>query len=275
MSKKTESDYIGKNYSGYIVNKYIAHGGFGMVFKGTTPKGLECAIKIPIEQKKYSAKSIVQEAAIYEKINSDAVISATLVENVLVMDLLKGSIQHFFQKVNKKFRMKTVILIATKAIKCIQSFHESGYIHRDIKPDNFGVTKENGFKLVDLGLAVPVGTKSKSFCGTARYSSISAHLKEPQTYKDDLESLGYVLVYLYKGSLPWSRCKKEDDYKEVLKLKQTASNLTYGMPKEFRVYLDYVKSLDPEDTPHYNSCRRMFEKLFKKKGYTNENFDLT
>lgn len=98
----------------------------------------------------------------------------------------------------------------------IQACHEEKILHRDIKPDNFlmGGKEENRDKLyiIDFGLAkfykdnggqhIPY-RDGKSLTGTARYASVNTHLGKEQSRRDDLESIGHVLLYLAKGQLPW------------------------------------------------------------------------
>lgn len=94
--------------------------------------------------------------------------------------------------------------------------HESSFIHRDVKPDNFlmGLGQKSSIvHVVDMGLAKRVfdpDTKKhiafrndKSLTGTARYASIHAHLGEELSRRDDLEAIGFVLIYFLKGQLPW------------------------------------------------------------------------
>lgn len=62
--------------------------------------------------------------------------------------------------------------------------------------------------------------------GTARYCSIAAHEGLEQFPKDDLESLGYILVYLATGTLPWKTVpgnKEEDKFKFIKEKKQKCS----------------------------------------------------
>ena len=85
-----------------------------------------------------------------------------------------------------------------------------------MKPDNFLIglgRKSNILYLIDLGLAkkyrdpknhqhIPY-RENKNLTGTARYASINAHLGIEQSRRDDLEGIGYVIIYLLRGWLPW------------------------------------------------------------------------
>lgn len=95
----------------------------------------------------------------------------------------------------------------------VESFHKSGYIHNDIKPDNFRI-KANNFYIVDFGIAksykkedgthVSEGEK-KGIKGTPVFTSINSHQGNALSRRDDLESLAYTLMYiLQKGALPWN-----------------------------------------------------------------------
>lgn len=98
-------------------------------------------------------------------------------------------------------------------IKLVQ---QKKFLHRDIKPDNFlmGGLKdtEKRVYIIDFGLAKRYIDRNddhikykegKKLTGTARYASIYTHKGIEQARRDDFESLGYVLLYLLRGSLPW------------------------------------------------------------------------
>lgn len=158
-------------------------------------------------------------------------------------------------------------------------------IHRDIKPDNFlmgfGQFSRYVF-MIDFGLAkryrsprsgrhIPY-REDKSLTGTARYASINAHLGIEQSRRDDLESLGFVLMYFLRGTLPWQGLKaktKKEKYDKITEKKISTSidSLCRGYPEEFATYMNYCRSLRFDDKPDYNYLRRLFRSLFRKNGF--------
>ena len=131
------------------------------------------------------------------------------------MDILGKSLEQLFQLCNRKFTLKTVLMLANQIITRIEYIHNHSYIHRDIKPDNFlmGVKKKSHkVYLIDFGLSKRWKKRDgkhikyrdhKDLTGTARYASINSHLGKEQSRRDDLECLLHVLLYFLKGRLPW------------------------------------------------------------------------
>lgn len=132
--------------------------------------------------------------------------------NILVMELLGPSLEDLFEYCRRKFCLKTVLMIAIQMIQRIEYVHQCGFLHRDIKPDNFliGLGKQQStIYIIDFGLSKrfkdPRTSKhipykdGKELTGTARYASLNTHLGIEQARRDDLEQIGFVLMYLAKG----------------------------------------------------------------------------
>ncbi|XP_051825258.1 casein kinase I-like [Antechinus flavipes] len=140
----------------------------------------------------------------------------------------------------------------------------------------------NQLYLIDFGLAkryrdnrtkqhIPY-REDKNFTGTARYASINAHLGIEQSRRDDVESLGYVLMYFNKSILPWQGIKaatKKQKYEKIIEKKMSipVDVLCQGFPSEFAMYLNYCRGLRFEEAPDYLYLRQLFRILFRSLDY--------
>lgn len=211
--------------------------------------------------------------------------------NVMIMELLGLSVEDLFQHCNKRLSIPTTAFIAeqmvyilikyTIQVERIQAFHLKGILHRDIKPDNYAVGIGRQSKivyLIDYGLAkryINSKTKehihlkeNKSLVGTARYSSINTHMGFEQSRRDDLECLGFSLIYLLKGSLPWQGTQGETKQEKNEKIMEIKNNTSIGMlckqlPKEISRYMNYCRNLKFEEEPNYDLLKKLFQECFR------------
>ena len=200
------------------------------------------------------------------------------------MELLGESLENLFQNQKRKFSLKTACMLGIQMIDRVEFIHSKKIIHRDIKPDNFAIgygNKSHIVYILDFGLSKKYWSsshkrhipfiKGKKLTGTARYASINALSGFEQSRRDDLESIGYIIMYFIRGSLPWQGLKinnKENRYKKICEKKKatSAKELCKDFPEEFEKFVDYTRKLQFMEVPDYDRLRNLLKDVIKKSG---------
>ncbi|EDW87414.1 casein kinase I [Drosophila yakuba] len=276
-----------------VVTRRLGSGSFGDIYEGKhLGSGLHVALKV--ERKDVGGSHLPTEYTVYNLLRHGMGFPSTYQflsnkrHNVMVMELLGQSLENLFVLCHRRFSTKTVLMLGEQMVERLEYLHSYRYLHRDIKPDNFlmgcGDTSHR-LHLIDFGLAKRYWDMTENkhvrqrrgtrLTGTARYASINALCGGEQSRRDDMESVGYVLMYLLRGRLPWqglvanSREQKHEMITEM-KLSTSPKSLCAGYPTEFYTYIDYTRRLGFEEEPDYRMIRCSFLALMYSMKYIND-----
>ena len=284
MENKHEDALLGKIFfKHYKLKKKIGEGSFGKIYISINLETKEeYAVKLETRESDSSRSLLEIEAYILSNLKAFGLPEIKLFGlsndyNILIMELLGQSLENLFQSQNKSFSIKTACMLGIQMIDRIEYIHSRKIIHRDIKPDNFVMgrgLKSHIVYVLDFGLSkkywssshkchIPF-VKGKKLTGTARYASINALSGYEQSRRDDLESIGYIIMYFIRGSLPWQGLKinkKDDRYKKICEKKKSTSakDLCSGFPPEFEKFVSYTRNLEFTQVPDYNYLRNLLK----------------
>lgn len=263
-----------------ICNKYellekIGQGAFSQIYRGRNIRTGEL-IAIKIEPKTAIIKLLQNETRIYKYLNEFLHSSKQSVANeathvpimkwfgvdhtnyYMVISLLGKSLETFKrEQPTGRLSLSTTLQIGIQMVRLLKFIHTSQLIHRDIKPDNFlfgnGEQQEQLY-IIDFGFCKKykrnsLPSKTSNIIGTPKFASISAHELNELSRQDDLESVGYILIYLFMGELAWDNIVDNNIIK-MMKLHMIEAE-NAEIPPVFINYLINVRKIAFHETPNY------------------------
>ncbi|KAF3781841.1 Casein kinase I [Nymphaea thermarum] len=279
----------------YKVERKLGKGGFGQVFVGRRVSGgnerstgsgaLEVALKFEHRSSKGCNFGPPYEWQVYNALGGSHGVPKVHYKGkqgdyyVMVMDMLGPSLWDAWNSSGQSMSSEMVACIAVESISILERMHSRGYVHGDVKPENFllgqpATPSEKKLYLVDLGLAtkwrdsstghhVEYDQRPDVFRGTVRYASVHAHLGRTASRRDDLESLAYTLIFLHRGRLPWQGYQGDNKSFLVCKKKMATSPemLCCFCPPPFKHFLEIVVNLKFDEEPNYSKLISLFDGL--------------
>ncbi|KAJ4886224.1 Protein kinase family protein [Raphanus sativus] len=280
----------------YKTERKLGKGGFGQVYVGRRVSGgsdriradaIEVALKLEHRNSKGCNFGPPYEWQVYNTLNSCYGIPAVHYKGrqgdfyILVMDMLGPSLWDVWNSLAQSMSPNMVACIAVEAISILEKLHMKGFVHGDVKPENFllgqpGTADEKKLYLIDLGLAsrwkdshsgqhVEYDQRPDVFRGTIRYASCHAHLGRTGSRRDDLESLAYTLIFLMRGRLPWQGYQGDNKSFLVCKKKMSTSPelMCCFCPPPFKLFLEAVTNMKFDEEPNYAKLISIFDSLIE------------
>ncbi len=206
----------------YTLLGELGRGGMGVVWRAQdTVIGRQVAIKelhlpdgIAHEERRVLEERVLREARTAGRLNDPGVVTVfdVVAEHgmtYIVMELVEAATLSTIIAQGGPMPQDRVITIAVQALSALDTAHQAGIVHRDVKPGNLMVQPNGRVKLTDFGIAQAVDdprlTTSGSLIGSPAYMSperIHGHEASPAS---DLWALGATLCYAIEGANPYER----------------------------------------------------------------------
>lgn len=256
----------------------IGSGAFGLVRRGTI-EGTGEKIAVKLESTAQKRPLLLREAELMQELQQGPgmphIYGAGTINNChyLALQLLGKSLFDRFREIGR-FSVPEIVKCAEQILTSFQFLYKSSVIHRDIKPENFLFAQsEDHLYVIDFGLARKVVQsllfmqyqgRACQIVGTLPFVSVNIHLGMAPAFRDDLESIAYMLIYLLQGSLPWySPTAQPFTEKQTRSSKQSFApyNLCQNLPVEFEMMLKYARGLSVEERLDYALLIKAFNSL--------------
>ncbi|KAF3670258.1 Casein kinase I isoform epsilon [Capsicum annuum] len=209
--------------------------------------GEEVAVKL--ESTKTEHPQLHHESELYRLLQGGKWFGVEGEYRAMIIDLLGPSLEDLFYYCNRRFTLKTTLMLADQMIGRVECMHSRGFLHRVMMPENFLMglgRKANQFMLFSsIMLVLELGRENKNLTGTPRYASVNTHL-------------GVGL----KGATKKQKYDKISEKKMLTPIEV----LCKSYPSEFISYFHYCRSLRFDEKPDYSYLKRLFRDLLFREG---------
>ena len=209
--------------------------------------------------------------------------------NYIVLNCQKISLEQLFISHKKSFSIKRACEITLNIIECIEVLHNNNIIHRDLKPqvlaNEIKGEKTEIITLLDFGLwknyknkndHIPFKQYKNMIGNNYIFGSINNLNRMELSRRDDLESIGYILIYFINGSVPWENIlikNKEEKIKKIIDMKKRMINemMKEQLPEELKLFFSYIQNLGFEKDPDYYYLKNLLRIVINSE-YSDKNF---
>lgn len=267
-----------------IKNKYkiinrIANGKFGSVFKGINIDNETEEVAIKIEHTEADIKTIQYETKILNYLFNRGCkkhipyiywygneILNDIQCRCLIIPYYRTSLFEVSKtNIGKCEWTEKVIEYFCQCIKIIKTIHDCDVLHRDIKPQNLMIDRNDNIVIIDFGMSIVFIDENgeqfqnkgiSSIVGTPNYISPFIHELNTPSLRDDMISLGYTFLLLSVGYLNWGI--ENISLNEMYLIKLDFINTDNSQNSKFIKYIDYCYKLDYYDIPDYENIINLF-----------------
>ena len=286
------NDIIKKNINTkYNVINKLGEGEFGTVYliSDNISNGNEYALKIVIFNKEkikssnkamnilYHERSIYNHLWVYNTQSISSIITNNDINQNNMFKYKKDEFTYLLleyfpkiltKKIEKKLNIEDIKHIIKQLLISIKELHKCNYIHNDLKPDNIMFNNNNELKLIDFGLCSRFLTplkehiiqKSMGMTGNERFASIDALKKLSTSRRSDIESIGYIMIYLLN---PKHKIFKFKNIEENIENKNLLINNNFIIDDEIsninNLYFKELKKYEFHTRPNYEYLISLFE----------------
>ena len=283
------NDIIKKNINNnYNILDKLGNGEFGSVYLVGNNVDIIFAIKIVIyntDKAKLSKKNmdiLHSEHSIYNYLWSYNIACASnLITNqdITQNDIFKYKseeysyliLEYFPKTLSKKIleqlSINDIYNIIKQLLLSIKELHKCNYLHNDLKPDNIMFTNENELKLIDFGLCSRfincrgehIIQKEIGMTGNERYASLDALNRLSTSRRSDIESIGYICIYLIEPNHKIFKFKNiEENIENKKDLFKISSTLHNELPTFLKQYFKEIRKYKYINKPNYDYLISLF-----------------
>ena len=204
-----------RHFNHFSIVEVLGSGGMGSVYKALD-RNLNRMVALKLLRKELSAdenfiNKLEDEARITASINHPFVVKvfsfgSDFGQYYIAMELVdKGSLDDLMQLQNRIAELQ-VLQVGLQVAGGLQAAHESGLIHRDVKPGNILFADAHTAKITDFGLALLAEQEAESrgeIWGTPYYIAPEKLNNQPEDFRSDIYSLGGTLFHAVAGRPPF------------------------------------------------------------------------